>query len=57
MLVFYTKRHIKINKDPPDGDDDGDGNLSVCDDRLSFDLKYDDDGLRRQNKNFAFITI
>ena len=48
---------LRLIKTPPDGDDDGDGNLSVCDDRLSFDLKYDDDGLRHQNKNFAFIMI
>ena len=42
---------------PPDGD--ADGNLSIGDARLSFDLKYDDDddGCRHQNKNVAIVTI
>ena len=26
-----------------DDDDDDDGNLSVCDERSSFDFKYEDD--------------
>ena len=28
---------------PPDGDDDDDRNLSICDERSSFNFKYDDD--------------
>ena len=35
--------NTKISTPPPDGDDDGDRNLSVCADGASFDLKYDDD--------------
>ena len=28
---------------PSDGDDDDDGNVTVSDERSSFDIKYDDD--------------
>ena len=36
---------------PPDGDDDDDGNLYICDERLSFNFKYDnDDNVNRHIK-------
>ena len=53
-MVFCTNQHIKNNdnlKQPPhDGDNDGDGNLDVCDISLSFYSKYDDDNRRHQKK-------
>ena len=43
---------------PPDGDDDDDGNLYICDERLSFNFKYDDDDkVNRHIKNDAVMTI
>ena len=42
-----------------DCDDDDDGNLSVCDERSSFDFKYDvdDNANRHQKINDGVMTI
>ena len=48
-MVWYLGRNsiLRImttyNDHPPYGDNNGDGNLNVCADKSSFDLKYDYD--------------
>ena len=44
---------------PSDGDDDDDGNLSVCDERLPSDFENDDDDdVNRHLKiNYGVMTI
>ena len=44
---------------PSDSDNEDDGNLSLCDERLSFNFKYDDDHNINRNfkKNDGVMTI